>query len=159
MSCHLQTVTVLHLFFQFGFLFFFFFPIAVTRTSNAVLNNSGESGHPCLVSDLRGNAFSFHCRVWCGLGFPGGSEIKNLPANAGDMGLTPGSGRFTGEENGYPLQYSCLGNSMDRWAWWDTVHGVTKSWTWLSDSNGVGCGFVVCGPYYVEVCSLYGLPW
>ena len=46
-------------------------------------------------------------------GFPGGSVVKNLPANAGDAGLIPGSGRFPGEGNGYPLQYFCLGNSME----------------------------------------------
>ena len=42
--------------------------------------------------------------------------------NAGDMGLIPGSGRFPGAGNGNPLQYSCLGNSMDRGTWWATVH-------------------------------------
>ena len=56
-------------------------------------------------------------------GFPGGSVVKNLPANAS---LIPGSGRSPGEGNGNPLQYSCLGNPMDRGAWWPTVHGVTK---------------------------------
>ena len=45
---------------------------------------------------------------------------KNLPTNAGDMGLIPGSGRSPGEGNGNPLQYSCLENSMDRGAWWAT---------------------------------------
>ena len=50
-------------------------------------------------------------------GFPGGSVVKNLPAKAGHMGLTPGSGRDTGEENRNPLPYSCLGNPMDRGAW------------------------------------------
>ena len=60
-------------------------------------------------------------------GFPGDSLVKNLPANAGDMGSIPGSGRSPGEGNGNPLQYSCLENSMDRGAWWATVHGVTKS--------------------------------
>ena len=62
--------------------------------------------------------------------FPGGAVVKNLPANAGDsgdMGSIPGSGRFHGEGNGNPLEYSCLGNSMDRGAWQATVHGVTKS--------------------------------
>ena len=52
--------------------------------------------------------------------FPGGSGVKNLPASTGDardMGSIPGSGRFPGEENGNPLQYSCLKNSMDREAW------------------------------------------
>ena len=52
---------------------------------------------------------------------------------AGDLGLIPGLGRFPGERNGYPLQCSCLENSMDRGAWWATVHGVAKSQTRLSD--------------------------
>ena len=50
-------------------------------------------------------------------GFPGGSGVKNLPANAGDMGLIPGLERSPGEGSGIPLQYSCLGNPMDRGAW------------------------------------------
>ena len=53
--------------------------------------------------------------------------VKNLPANAGDIsdaGSIPGLGRSPGEGNGNPLQYSCLENSMDRRAWWATVHGV-----------------------------------
>ena len=50
------------------------------------------------------------------LGFSGGSAVKNLPANAGDMGSISGSGRSPGEGNGYQLQYSCLENSMDRGA-------------------------------------------
>ena len=61
------------------------------------------------------------------LGFPDGSVIKNMPANAGDdAGLISGSGRSSGEENGYPLQYSCLENSVDRGAWWAIVHGAAK---------------------------------
>ena len=60
------------------------------------------------------------------LGFPGGSEINNLPANSGDKGLIPGLGMSPREGNGNPLQYSCLGNPMDRGAWWATVHGVTE---------------------------------
>ena len=62
------------------------------------------------------------------------SVAKNLPANAGgirDMGLIPGSGRSSGGEHSSSLQYSCLENPMDREAWWATVHGVTKSQTWL----------------------------
>ena len=51
------------------------------------------------------------------------------------MGSIPGSGRPPGEGHGYPLQYSCLGNPMDRGAWWATVHGVTKSWTRLTISG------------------------
>ena len=60
-------------------------------------------------------------------GFPGGSAVKNLPANAGDVGLIPGLERSPGEGDGNPRQYSCLGNSMNRRAWWATVHGVAKS--------------------------------
>ena len=65
-------------------------------------------------------------------GFPGGSDGKESACNVGDLGLISGLGRSPGEGNGYPLQYSCLENSMDRGPWWATVHGVTKSWTQLS---------------------------
>ena len=58
---------------------------------------------------------------------------KESAFNAGVLGLIPGSGRSPGEGNGNPLQYSCLENSMDRGAWWAPVHGVSKSWTRLSD--------------------------
>ena len=53
--------------------------------------------------------------------------VKNLPANARDAGSIPEWGRTPGEGNGNPLQYSCLENSMDRGAWWATVHGAAKS--------------------------------
>ena len=52
--------------------------------------------------------------------------VKNPPANAGDVGLIPGSGRSPREGNGNRLQYSCLENPMDRVVWWATVHGVTE---------------------------------
>ena len=58
------------------------------------------------------------------LGLPGGSESKESACNAGDLGSIPGLGRFLGEGNGYPLQYSGLENSMNR-----TVYRVAKSWT------------------------------
>ena len=61
-----------------------------------------------------------------GWGFPAGSVVKHPPANKEDMGSNPGMGRFAGKGNGNPLQYSCLGNSMDREAWQAIVHGVTK---------------------------------
>ena len=67
------------------------------------------------------------------MGFPGGSVVKNPPANAGDLGLIPGLERSPGEGNGYPLQYSCLENPMDRGAWPSAVHGATKSETGLND--------------------------
>ena len=59
--------------------------------------------------------------------FPGDSMVKNLPDNAGDVGLIPGLGRSPGEGHGNPLQYSCLENPMDREAPWTTVHSVTES--------------------------------
>ena len=65
--------------------------------------------------------------------FPGGSVVKNPPANAGDMGLILQSGKFSGEGNGNPLQCSCLGNPVDRGAWWAAVHGVAKSQTGLDN--------------------------
>ena len=61
------------------------------------------------------------------LGFPGGSVVKNLSANAGDVGSIPESGTSPGEGSGKPSQFSCLGNSMDRGASWATVYGVPKS--------------------------------
>ena len=63
------------------------------------------------------------------MGFPGGSVVKNLPANAGDArgaGLIPGSGRSPGEGNGNPIQYPCLVNSIDTGAWWATVRVLQR---------------------------------
>ena len=57
--------------------------------------------------------------------------VKNLTANTGDLGSIPGLGRSPGGGNGNPLQYSCLGNPMDRGAWRAMVHAITKSWTQL----------------------------
>ena len=62
-------------------------------------------------------------------GFPGGSNGEESACDAGDLGSIPGSGRSPGEGNGNLVQCSHLGNSMDRGAWWATVHGVSKSWT------------------------------
>ena len=62
-----------------------------------------------------------------GYGFPGGSEVKASASNAGDPGSIAGSGRSPGEGNGNPLQYSSLGDPMDRGARWATVHGDSKS--------------------------------
>ena len=73
-----------------------------------------------------GRAVSANMYVCMHLGFPGGSDSKESACNAQDPGSIPGLGRSPGEGNGYPLQYSCLENSMDRGAWWATVHGVTK---------------------------------
>ena len=66
-------------------------------------------------------------------GFPAGSAVTESACHAGDTGSIPGLGRSPGEGNGDPLQSSCLGNPMDRGAWWAAVHGVAESRTQLSD--------------------------
>ena len=68
------------------------------------------------------------------MGFPGGSEVKNSPAKAGDASLISGLGGSPGEGNGNPLQYSCLESSMDRGALQPIVHEVAKNGTQLSNS-------------------------
>ena len=80
--------------------------------------------------------------------------VKNLPANAGDardMSSIPGSGRSPGVGNGTPLQYSCLGNPMDRGAWRVTVNGAIKSQTRLSTHTHFKSGYIVdmsyCFPF------------
>ena len=60
------------------------------------------------------------------ISFPGGSVVMNSPVNTGDTGSLSGSGRPPGEGTGNPLQYSCLGNPMDRGAWWARVHEMAK---------------------------------
>ena len=80
--------------------------------------------------------------------FPGGSAVKNLPANAGDASSVPGLERSPGEGNDNPLQYSCLGNSMDRGTWWATVHGVARvghdSGTEQQQLYSVSMAFYLC---------------
>ena len=76
--------------------------------------------------------FYTHTHTHTHTGFPGGSVVKNLPANSADAGSIPGLGRYPEEGNGNPLQYSCLGNPMDKGAWQSTVHGVAKSKTQVS---------------------------
>ena len=83
------------------------------------------------------------------MGFPGGAVVKNPPANAGNIGLIPGSERFPGGGNGNPLQYSCLQNPMDRGVWRAPVHGVTELDTtgWLS-AHATGHGFQLFCSYF-----------
>ena len=77
------------------------------------------------------------------MGFPGGSVGKESACHAGDLGLIPGLGRLPGEGNVYSAQYSGLENSMDC-----VVHGVTKSWTQLSDFH---LGICVCLRKYMSI--------
>ena len=86
---------------------------------------------PLLCKDLECDLYMY---LLSSLVFPSGSGVKNPPANEGDVGSIPGSGRSPGEGNGNPLQYSWLENPMDRVAWWATVQRVAKSQTqvkWL----------------------------
>ena len=91
------------------------------------------------------------------MGFPGGSEVKASAWNSGDSGSIPGSRRSPGEGNDNPLQYSCLGNPMEGGAWWDTVHGVTKSLIGLNDITfTVLTHRVTPGFYFRKQIWLYG---
>ena len=72
------------------------------------------------------SSFVFNMGIMIKIGFPGGSVVKNPPANVGDVSSIPGSGKSPGKGNGNPLQYSYLGNLMDRRAWRAIVHGVLK---------------------------------
>jgi len=78
----------------------------------------------CFLLPLR--YLTFYVTLLILKGFPGGSDGKESACNAGYPGSVRGLGRSPGEANGNPLQYSCLENSMDRGAWWATVHGVSK---------------------------------
>ena len=73
------------------------------------------------------------------MGILGGSVVRNPPANAEDAGSIPGLGRSPGKGNANPIQYSCLGNPVEKGAWWATVHGVTKSQSRLSDWSPTMC--------------------
>ena len=78
--------------------------------------------------------------------------VKNLPANSEDQSLIPGSGRSTGEGNGNPLQYSYLGNPMDRGAWWATVHG---SQTCLIDSTALQLEVQLQMPVFIFLSRMH----
>ena len=85
--------------------------------------------------------------------------VKNLPANAQDTKyahLIPGLGRYHGERNGNPLQYSCLENSMGRGAWWTTVHEATKSQAGLSVHMGTCTHTRTHTHMYIHTHSLTG---
>ena len=94
----------------------------------------GLTGLISLQSKGLSRVFS-NCFAWIQLAqpsFPSDSDGEKSACNAGDPSSIPGSGRSPGEGNGNPLQYSCLENHLDRGAWQAAVHGVARSWTWLS---------------------------
>ena len=101
----------------------------------------------------------FHNRYSCvfcfphvSLAFPGGSEVENLPANAGDEGSIPGSERSPGDQNGNPLQYSCLGNPMDREAWRATILSIIKSQTQLSTHAHIQLSLIFFIQFNIKRC-------
>ena len=96
-------------------------------TNENLLYSTGNSTQ-CSVGTYMGRKSRKRGYMFIHMDFPGGSDGKELACNAEDLGLITGWGR-SGEGNSYPLQYSCLENSMDRGVWRATVRGVTKSWT------------------------------
>ena len=96
------------------------------------------------------------------MGIPGGSVVKNPPANAGDardVGLTPRLGRSPGGGNGTPLHYSCLKNPTHRGAWQATVQQGAKSWTRTSNWACVCCGSVMSNSLQHNGLQHTRLPW
>ena len=84
----------------------------------------GEARGKTLIWDVRLSMFG-GCFPLFG-DFPGGSVVKDPSTSSGDVGSVPGLGRSPGEGNGNPLQYYCLGNLMDRGAWWAIIHGIIR---------------------------------
>ena len=105
---------------------------AAVRTEHGIMDwfkiwkglRQGYILSPCL--------FNLTCRVHH-VSFPGGSDGKESACSIADSGSIPGSGRYPGEGNGNPLQYSCLENFKDRVAWWGTEDRVAKSQKGLND--------------------------
>ena len=115
--------------------------LCVCELLNSVLSNTSSIdiiSYPLpLLTLVNWSDFATWCQGVCYvmLGFPGGSDNKESPANTGDLGFIPGSGRSSGGGSENPLEYPCLENPADRGAWWAAVHGVAQSRTqlkWLS---------------------------
>ena len=81
----------------------------------------------CVYTHTHTHTHIYSVYYHCFQGFPGGSNGEESACNAGDPGSIPGLERSPGEGNDYPLEYSCLENSMDRETWWATVHGLKES--------------------------------
>ena len=102
-----------------------------------------------LLLEMESKLYTIHS-----IGFPGSSDGKGSAFNAGDPDSIPGVGRYPGEENGYPLKYSCLENSMDRGVWWATVHvlqTVRHDWVTITFPFTHSLKFI----FFKKPCILY----
>ena len=108
-------------------------------TWNSPGKNTGVSSHSLLQVFFPTQELNLGLLLW----FLGGLDVTEAACNAGELGLIPVLGRSPGEWNSYPLQSSGLENSMDGWLWQATVHGVTKSRTWLSNFH-----FCIAGRFF-----------
>ena len=114
-------------------------------------------------ADSENDFLRFLCRwiLVLNTGFIGASQValvvKNSPASAGDLryaGSVPGLGRSPGEGHGNPFQYSCLETSVERGAWWATLHGVAKSWMRVKRLNVHACEvYMVIFPLFCQGCG------
>ena len=114
-------------------------PISLRNTLTGTPRNNVSSGHTMVLksTEQRKRITISLLGTWDAVlagtmgisGFPGGSDGKESTCNTGDSSSSPGLGTSPGKRNGYPLQYSCLENPLDREDWWATVHGFTKSQT------------------------------
>ena len=108
--------------------------VAQSRTRLKRLSSSSNSSSWCIYIYV--TLWPKHCLIliyWIHMGFLGSLNGEESACNVKDLGSIPGLGKIPREGHCNPLQYSCLENSMDRGAWWATVHGVAKSQTWLSN--------------------------
>ena len=110
-------------------------PFTYPKGKVVYLANKNTGCHLNLENSCNWQIFVMYLQKLNEKGIPGGSDSKESAYNAGDQGLILGLGRSPGEGNGNPLQYSCLGNPMDRGAWQARVHGVAKRQMWLASKQ------------------------
>ena len=118
-----------------------------------------ENSTDCIVHGVAKNRTrlsDFHTSLSVSCRFPRWLSGKEFTCNAGDVGSIPGSRKALGEGNGNPLQFSCLGNPMDRGAWWATVHGVKRESDTTEQLNDVFVMGVVV-PHKLSVQSVQSL--